>query len=1011
MYYFSYKNIQYGNFSYRSFSLYHEGKSSISSKSSVTVNAKIKVYDKSLMGAMSSLVCSTRLRGRHRGSVNIRVASDLTVNNKVLVLSKASIKGKAAMPVNAVLKHNIKLTMASKANCIASAKTVERLKGRATLSANSSLISNELLKHYGQCSLKSKAAIVSDSRVPVYARAVIKSNTNADVNSKVVTRLYGDADFKSYTGVTIFSLLNLYSASSAIQSNITFTINSLLKHYEQCHLSTNVSIATNSKVYTRQRASIQIKGQANTTINSVIRIYANTGISNYFSYANIDYGNFCYTPYNQYYNIVGRSKVDCSSVLRVYANATILTAGASLNGNSKILLMASSQIRVTTGLIANAKWIFIKHSDGIIKAIAETSIDSEVYTRIKASGSIQCSSLLGVDSFCKHYVQSTMSSSATVSSSEILKAFTGAMISGHGYATTGGVIRLFEEAAIASMCSVHCNGALRWKTSASLEACSPGLEVREIVKEYANVIIESGINITANVQRILLTNLSNAPIMFFDFGKRCYFLDGNDYYYYDGTTAGKVTDIAYVPTIAQGKNPDGTGGYAHEELNILSNSWKEEFAGTVDDTDYVLTIEADSVVCWKDGVLIDPADYTFPAGETDYRKVVFNVAPGEVIITIQGTKDKLNDPSDITQCTIAQEWGGKNDTRVFFTGNPDISNRRWRCGLFDPTYFPLSGWDDIGSDAEANKGLGRLLDYQVIFKESTMYYSSVEGPDSQGNVSFPSLPMNEEYGCMAPRTIQPAQGGLLALAKEGVTFAVPSFVRGQLNVRMISEKINSGQLWGRGINDFTLDEREAAHAYISDQKYYLHIKDMVWVLDLRYSNLPQGQYCWYPFTGIPGKAMCYLEKDELLYVGDQAKEVVYKQYTPKDDLRFRDDNTAIDAWWTSPMIFGYRNWIKFFRQLNITFGGQVIASHSLTFITDDWTEDIEMVFQDTRAFDYGEIDYGMWTYGCNPYPSTEPEKVGYKGEYLQWKIRNNNIGENLEILAQNLLYSRAKKIK
>jgi hypothetical protein len=506
------------------------------------------------------------------------------------------------------------------------------------------------------------------------------------------------------------------------------------------------------------------------------------------------------------------------------------------------------------------------------------------------------------------------------------------------------------------------------------------------------------------------SSIADSVVTFFAMNNKCYFLTGTEYCVYDGTNP--VSEVTgYVPTIAQGKNPDGTGGILYEELNILSNSWKEEFAGTVGDTDYVLTMDADSVACWKDGVLIDPADYTFPTGGTDYRKVVFGNAPGVGTITIQGTKANLNDPADITKCTIAQEWGGKNDTRIFFTGNPDISNRRWHSGLLDPTYFPVSNWNDIGSDAEANKGLGQLLDYQVIYKDRTMYFSSVEGPDTQGNISFPTLPMNEEYGCIAPRTPQPAQGGLLALAEEGVTFTVPSFVRGQLNVRIISEKINDSQWLGYGINDFSLSDRKAAHAYIIDQKYYLHIKDRVWVLDLQYSNLAQGIYCWYPFTGIPGRASCFLERNELLYIGDQTEGIIYKQYAPDDSSRFRDDGGAIDAWWTSPMIFGDRDWIKFFRQLNITFGGQVIANHTLTFITDDGLEDITITYQDTRAFDYGNIDYSTWTYGCNPYPSTEPEKVGYKGEYLQWKIRNNNIDENLEILAQNLIYSRAKKIK
>ncbi len=502
-------------------------------------------------------------------------------------------------------------------------------------------------------------------------------------------------------------------------------------------------------------------------------------------------------------------------------------------------------------------------------------------------------------------------------------------------------------------------------------------------------------------------SISDAPVTFFTMGDKCYFLTGTEYCVYDGTNP--VAEVTgYVPIVAKGKSPDGTGGYAGEELNLLSNSWKEEFAGTVGDTGYVLGMAANSVACWKNGVLIDPADYTFPTGGTDYTKVTFTTAPGEGVITIQGTKSELNDPTAITKCTIAQEWGGRNDTRVFFTGNASISNRRWHSGLLDPTYFPVLAWDDIGSDAEAVTGLGRLVDYQVIHKERSMYYSSVEGPDNQGNITFPSLPMNEEYGCIAPRTVLPAQGGLLALSSEGVTFTVPSFVRGQLNVRMISEKVNKSEWLMYGINDFTLTERQAAHAYIFDEKYYLHIKDKVWVLDLRHSRLHEEICCWYPFAGVPGKASCYLERDNLIYVGDDTNGIIYKQL----EGSYSDDGTGIDAWWTSPMLFmDSRGWLKKFTRVKLTFKAEQISDHTMTFITDMGSENIP-IRQEAGLFRYVNHSYKYWTYGVwnKEYPSIQPEKAGYKGEYFQFKIRNNSI-RGMTIMGAIVDYKMRKEVK
>jgi hypothetical protein len=503
------------------------------------------------------------------------------------------------------------------------------------------------------------------------------------------------------------------------------------------------------------------------------------------------------------------------------------------------------------------------------------------------------------------------------------------------------------------------------------------------------------------------SEIADADVTFFAMGEKCYFLTGTEYCVYDGTNP--VAEVTgYTPIIVGGKAPDGTGGYPGEEINILSNSWKEEFAGTVGDTIYVLSMAADSVVCEKDGVAIDPASYTFPTNGADYTKVTFDSAPGEGVISIQCTKDGLSDPSDITNCTIAQEWGGKNDTRVFFSGNPDISNRRWHSGLLDPTYFPVSAWTDIGSNAEAITGLGRLVDFQINYKERSMYYSSVEGPDAQGNVFFPALPMNEEYGCIAPRTVLPAQGGLLALAEEGVTFTVPSFVRGQLNVRLISKKINRSEWLDYGINDFALAQRRTAHAYIFDEKYYLHIGSKVWVLDLRHSNLPERVYCWYPFSGVPGSASCFLKKGGLLYVGDNAKGVVYKQL----EGSYSDDGVGIDAWWASPMLFmDSRGWLKKFIRVKITFKAEQISDHIMIFITDMGSEDV-LVRQLAGLFRYVNFSYEYWTYGVwnKGYPSIQVEKAGHKGEYFQFKIRNNT-NRGMAIMGAIVDYQVKKEVR
>lgn len=500
-------------------------------------------------------------------------------------------------------------------------------------------------------------------------------------------------------------------------------------------------------------------------------------------------------------------------------------------------------------------------------------------------------------------------------------------------------------------------------------------------------------------------SMAKAQTYFFTMGDKCYIANGTDFCIYDGTDP--VADVVgYIPTVLTGCPPAG-GGIAFEELNYLSNYWKQTYSCSVDEetvTEFYLVMEADSITAKVNGESV-----TATLDAADKRRVNFDAAPGQGTdhVEITAYKANLMSATNIKKCTIFTVYGGKNDTRIFATGNPDISNRVWRSGLLDPTYWPESAFDDIGSNAEANKGMGKVVDYLIYFKERTTHYGYVEGPDADGDIAFPVLPMNDEYGCIAPRTICPAHGGLLALSSKGVTFTIPSFVRGQLNVLMISEKVNKNNT-GTGIQDFTVDERKAAHAYIFDNKYWLHIKDLVWVLDLKYSDLVNNAVCWYPFTGTPGKAKQFLERNDVLYIADQVNGIIYK-----GQEHYRDDGlaTAINAYWTSPLLFvGGRNYIKKFERLLTTFSAQAKSQHELTLITDQGNEDV-ILSQEARALDFNNIDFADFIFGVAAYPSSQSEKIGHKGEYLQWRLGNNNLDQGLEILGQFLNFSISKEVR
>ena len=500
------------------------------------------------------------------------------------------------------------------------------------------------------------------------------------------------------------------------------------------------------------------------------------------------------------------------------------------------------------------------------------------------------------------------------------------------------------------------------------------------------------------------SSLTKARTGFFTFGDKCYIYNGTDYCVYDGVNP--IADVpGYVPTVSISRSPDGITTAANEEFNLLSNSWKDEFAGTADATEYILSSEADSI----ENVWINGVEQTdgFSLDSEDKSKMVFTTSPGASTVLIQATKAGLNDSALISGCTLFDIWGGKADTRVFALMNPNYPNVRWMSGLTDPTYFPINNDVMIGSDAEPITGVGHMADYQIVYKQRSEWYTGIETQED-GSVIYPTLPMNDEYGCIAPRTVCAAQGGLLALSADGVTFSIPSFVRGQMNVTLISQKINKAEWLHMGIQDFSKEDRENAFAYIFDQKYWLHIKDYVWILDLSFSILSTGVYCWYPFSGIPGKASQFLERNGLLYSSDRSQGLIYKQNIGT----YLDDEDAVDAWWTSPLLFmGLRGWIKKFTRVKLTFKADQISDHILSFITDQGAEDIH-IRQDAGIFSYSNFSYKYWTYGVlnAEYPSTQAEKCGYKGEYLQIKIRNNS-NRGLTLMSASVDYLVKKEVK
>ena len=522
---------------------------------------------------------------------------------------------------------------------------------------------------------------------------------------------------------------------------------------------------------------------------------------------------------------------------------------------------------------------------------------------------------------------------------------------------------------------------------------------------------------------------ADALVTFFDVGDKCYFLTGTEFLYYDGANpVATVKSLAYVPVVAMGKKPDGTEGTPNENFNHLSDFWRESFSSNGTATEYQcgiqyqedgktkITLSTNLFKAYIYGEeMVEGSGFTF---DRTTWKATFSVAPilGTDNVEIQLEADALMDETVITKCTMAIEYGGKNDSRVMISGHPSYPNLIRFCAVYDPTYWPQDDDFGVGGDARAISGWGRMNEYLITYKqpgdETSQWYSEID-ISSSGDVSFPTYGLNDEFGCIAPRTVHPAQNGLLALSDKGVVWTWPSLVKGQANCKMISRNINGRNGIASGLLDNTQSDLKNAHAEVYRNKYLLHVKDKVWVLDLDYSDLANNVFCWYPYSGLYGKAGGFITRSDVLYMSDNTIGMLYEEQQPVDNNPYSDDNVAIDAWWQAPLMFlGGREWIKKFERINLTFKAGFGTEHTLTLISDGGEEEIPIV-QEVGGFDARYFHAAYFNAGSDApdYPESQSEKIGVKAEYFSFKIRNNMLNRGMTMLAAMISFSLRKKVK
>lgn len=506
---------------------------------------------------------------------------------------------------------------------------------------------------------------------------------------------------------------------------------------------------------------------------------------------------------------------------------------------------------------------------------------------------------------------------------------------------------------------------------------------------------------TDYIQPNKLADISN-DVSFFMFNDKCYILDGTQYAVYDGVAVTPVTP--YVPTLRISKDP-ASGGFANEDFNLIGSGFKDSFSGDGTSTDYFLTLQNlddTPIIVTVDGVTKTlTTDYTW---DKVTGKVSFVTAPtkgtNNVIITayktIPGMKER------ILKCRFHTLYGGSNDTRVFISGNPNMSDYVWRCGVGDPTYWPENGFYKLN---ETVKGFSKQYDYLLIERSNGKHVVTFEMQDD-GSVSFPMKPINDKVGTLATNSIQIIENNPVSLTKDGVYMLVASNVRDERNVTHISQTIDRLLLGETGLSD--------AVSIDFDKKYWLALNGTVYVLDYtqKSDSNPYGE--WYVYDNI--HASSFIEMGGYLYFGSSKEGLIYRFHKETNNANsFNDDGEPIEAYWKSKALtFEAEEFLKYVESLFFSMKPSGKTSIELYYTTDQ-KEMVPISLKKPMKFNlfsFNNLDFSNFTFYFSQFPKEFKAKVKAKKiTHFQLMVKNDKLNESLTLLSLGMNYRYQGKVR
>lgn len=371
--------------------------------------------------------------------------------------------------------------------------------------------------------------------------------------------------------------------------------------------------------------------------------------------------------------------------------------------------------------------------------------------------------------------------------------------------------------------------------------------------------------------------------------------------------------------------------------------------------------------------------------------------------TVQVTYSLANADAfkSVMDCKYGIAYGGTQDLCIVLGGSTAQTNAYFWNGnnaAMDPTYFPMDQYNLAGNTEEHVTGFGKQQAMLVIFTDKSIGRSSLgtQTINDRVYVTFDYVPINARTGCDLPWTIQLIENNLVFCNRaQGIHFVNDSSAAYENNVIHISRKVDGTQSRVGIIDRVREAEDDEVVAFDDDKRYWLVIKDKVYMWDYELSDQKDPSYFF--FNNI--NARSFIKRAGTLWHIDMEGRLT------KMVRSYSDYDEAIEKRYVfPPQFFGTFDRLKDVTVVIFALKSSTSTSIELTYNTD-WETRKDLTNINTSYWRLWPRNLDFRTLNATGTAHVARRRPGCKHvRHFGMKIENNEIGMDMGVIYAQVFY-------